>query len=127
MSIVKPGRSFEAGEPPSPELMQAIGKLTEEQMKAGVVLETGGLFPTAMGARVKVANGKVTVIDGPFAEVKEVIGGYAVLQADSKAEAVELARQFMQVHVDILGPSYEGECEVRQMFEAGDCGPKSRK
>jgi hypothetical protein len=90
-------------------------------MKAGVVLDTGGLMPSSRGARVRVSGGKLTITDGPFAETKELIGGYAIIQAKSKAEAVELARQFMQAHADILGPSYEGECEVRQMFEAGEC------
>lgn len=122
MSFVKAGKDDEAGIPPKPELMAAIGKLTEDCMKEGLVVDTGGLLPSAMGARIKAAKGKVSVIDGPFAEVKELIGGYAVLQADSKAGAIELARRFMQVHVDVLGDSYDGECEIRQMYDGPDCG-----
>lgn len=122
MSIVKADRDYEAGRPPNPELMAAIGKLTHEMMQSGAVVEVGGLLPTSAGARVRAAGGKVTVVDGPFAEVKELIGGYAILQANSKAEAIELARQFMKVHADILGTAYEGECEIRQMYAPGECG-----
>lgn len=123
MAMVKADKSYEAGLPPSPELMEAIGKLTEEQMKAGIVVAVGSLLPSAAGARIRVEGGKLSVTDGPFVETKELIGGYAILEAKSRAEAVEMARQFMQVHVDILGDEYEGECEIRQMFdtEAG-CG-----
>ena len=122
--MVKANKDYEAGHPPSPELIAAVGKLTEEMMKTGVVKEAGGLFPSSAGARVRAAGGKLTVTDGPFTEAKELIGGYAILEAKSKEEAVELAKQFMKVHIDILGPSYEGECEVRQMYDAGDgeCG-----
>jgi hypothetical protein len=122
MSIVKGDKNYEAGHPPSPELMAAVGKLTQEMINAGVVKDTGGLFPSSAGARVRVAGGKLTVTDGPFTEAKELIGGYAILEAKSKEEAVELAKQFMKIHLDVLGPSYEGECEVRQMYDAGDCG-----
>ena len=73
-------------------------------------------MPSAAGARVRLLNGKVTVTDGPFAESKEVIGGLAVLQANSKAEAIKLVEDFLQVAGD-------GECELRQLFEAGECGP----
>ena len=121
MTMVKADKNYEAGLPPSPELMAAIGKLTEESIKAGVVLDTGGLMPSSRGARVRASGGKLTVTDGPFAETRELIGGYAIISANSKEEAVEMARRFMQVHVDVLGPSYEGECEIRQMFEAGEC------
>ena len=105
MMMVTGDANYEAGRPPSPELMQAIGKLTQEMIKAGVVLDTGGLYPSASGARVRASKGKLRVTDGPFAETKEVIGGYAILRANSKAEAIEMARQFMQVHVDVLGES----------------------
>lgn len=124
MVMVKADKNYEAGLPPSPELMEAIGKLTEEQMKAGIVVATGGLLPSAAGAIVSVAGGKLSVTDGPFAETKELIGGYAILEAKSREEAIELASQFMKLHADVLGPSYEGTCEVRQMFDAegGGCG-----
>jgi hypothetical protein len=78
----------------------------------------GGLLPSSKGARVRVRKGKITVVDGPFAEAKELIGGYAVFELASKEEAIQSAREFMQLHVDVLGPSYEGECEVRQLADA---------
>ncbi len=122
MMMVKGDKDYEAGRPPDPKLIAALGKHTEEAVKAGVVIGIGGLQPSSMGARVQVAEGKVTVTDGPFAEAKELIGGYAIAQVKSKAEAIELAKNFMKIHVDVLGPSYEGECEVRQMFDEGECG-----
>jgi hypothetical protein len=122
MMIVKADKDYEAGLPPSPELEAAMGKLTEEGIKSGLLLDTGGLLPSSKGARIRVGGGKMTVTDGPFAETKELIGGYAIIQANSKQEAIEQGRRFMQLHADILGDSYEGECEVRQMFDPGDCG-----
>ena len=115
MSIVK---GAETNAPPSPELMAAIEALAAEMFQQGVMLEMGGLLPTATGARIRLSGGKLTVTDGPFTEAKEVVGGYAILKADSKAEAVEMGRRFMQLHADILGPGYELELEVRQMFDA---------
>src|SRR5688500_3622870 len=100
MSIVKADANYEAGHPPSPELMAAIGKLTQEMIQAGIVKDTGGLFPSSAGARVRATGGKLTVTDGPFTESKELIGGYAILEANSREEAIELAKQFMKVHVD---------------------------
>ena len=122
MMMIKADPNYEAGIPPSPELIAAIGKHTEEMIKAGVVLQTGGLLPSAMGARVKVAGGKLTVTDGPFVELKELIGGFAIVEAKSKEAAIELGSEFMKLHRDVLGPSYEGECEIRQMFDPGECG-----
>jgi hypothetical protein len=89
----------------------------EEGMKAGWLLATEGCLPTALGARVRNTNGKVTVTDGPFTEAKEVVGGFAILRANSKEEAIQLAREFLQV----VG---QGECEVRQIFEADTCVQK---
>jgi len=117
MSLVKAHENHEAATPPSPELMAAIGKLAEEMFRAGKMVEMGGLLPSARGARLRVAGGQVAVTDGPFTEAKELIGGYAILQTASKAEAVELARRFLQVHIDVLGPSYTGELELRQLAE----------
>jgi hypothetical protein len=95
--------------------MEQMGKLIEDGMKAGYLLAVEGCLPTPKGARVRQANGKVSVTDGPFTETKEVIGGLAILQAASKAEAIELARQFLKVAGD-------GECELRQLYEAEDRG-----
>lgn len=117
ISMVRATKESEAGMPPSPAMIAAIGKFAEEAVRAGVVIEMGGLLPSSMGARVRAAGGKVTVTDGPFAELKELIGGYAILEAKSKAEAIELTRKFMQVHIDVLGSAYEGECELRQLFD----------
>jgi hypothetical protein len=115
MSIVK---GPETAAPPSPQLMDAIDKLAQEMFQKGVMLDMGGLLPTATGARIRLAGGRLHVTDGPFTEAKEVIGGYAILKAASKEEAVELGRRFMQLHADILGPAYEMELEVRPMFDA---------
>lgn len=127
MMMIKADKDYEAGVPPSRELMAAIGKLTEEMMRAGVVVETGGLLPSSKGARIQIARGKLTVTDGPFGETKELIGGYAILQAGSKEEAIELGKRFMKVHSDILGLSYEGELEIRQLFDPSVLGPKEKQ
>lgn len=119
MSIVKAKESV-AGTPPPPALMEAIGKLAMQEMQDGTMVEMGGLLPTALGARVRATGGKVVVTDGPFAELKEIIGGYAIFELPSKEAAVERARKFMQLHLDVLGPAYEGECEVRQVYTAGE-------
>jgi len=119
------GRNYEMGVPPHPKLMAAIGKHAEEITKAGVLLQTGGLLPTSKGARVRVAAGQLTVTDGPFIESKELIGGYGILQVRSKEEAIELGKAFMKIHLDVLGPSYEGELEIRQMFDPSDQGPEA--
>jgi hypothetical protein len=103
--------------PPSPELMAAVGRLSQEMAQKGVLLEMGGLAPSASGARIRLAQARLTVVDGPFTESKELVGGFAVLQASSKAEAVELGQRFMQVHADILGPEGVVELEIREMFD----------
>lgn len=103
-------KAVERGTPPSQEEMAAMGKLIEEGMKAGWLLSTQGCLPTAQGARVRRSDGKVTVTDGPFTESKEVVGGFAILSAKSKQEAIELAKSFL-AHVG------QGECELRQLYE----------
>jgi len=117
MLIANATKESEAGIPPRPELMAAIGKLSEEMGKAGVLVGMGDLLPSSTSARVRLSGGKVTVTDGPFSEAKEVIGGYAIVQVSSKKEAIELARRFWQAHADVLGPSYEGGGEIRQMMD----------
>ena len=118
MMIVKSDKNYEGGAPPKPELMAAVGKLSEEMIKAGVLLDVGGLLPSSKGARINVGKGKLTVTDGPFTEARELIGGYAILQVKSREEAIERGRRFMQLHADILGPHYQMELEIRQMFDA---------
>jgi hypothetical protein len=120
MSIVYASRESEKGEMPDPRLMAAIGQLGDEMLKNGTMLDTGGLAPSAAGKRVKVTGGKISITDGPFAESKEIVGGYAVLNADSIEEAERLTRRFWQLHVDILGPSFEGAGELRQLFTHED-------
>src|SRR5215471_6893218 len=105
-------KTAERGVPPSQEEMAKMGKLIEEGMKAGFLLAVEGCMPSALGARVRLSNGKVTVTDGPFTESKEVVGGLAILQAKSKEEAIEYLKQFLSLAGD-------GECELRQLFEAG--------
>jgi hypothetical protein len=121
------GRNYEAGLPPDSKMQAAMGKLIEEMTASGALLDTGGLLPVSKGARIRAATGKLTVTDGPFIESKEVIGGYAILQADSREAAIKLGEKFMKLHVDVLGASYEGELEIRQMFDTSDCGSKVAK
>jgi hypothetical protein len=104
-------KTMERNTPPTPEEMAAMGKLIEEGMKAGWLISTEGCLPTGLGARVRRSEGTVTVTDGPFKESKEVVGGFAMLEAKSKAEAIELAKNFLS-HVG------QGECELRQLHEA---------
>ena len=117
MMIVKATKESESGKTFNPELMAAVDKASQDMAKAGVLLATGGLLPSSNGARVRVAGQKLFVTDGPFAETRELIGGFAILKADSRAEAIEMGKAFMQLHADILGPSYEGELEIRQMMD----------
>lgn len=118
MMIVKATKDSEAGKAPNPRLMAAVAKLAEEASNRGVMLGAGGLQPSSQGARIRVAGGKATLIDGPFAESKELVGGYAIFDLKSKAEAIEMGARFMQVHADFLGPSYEGELEIRPLMDA---------
>ena len=117
MMLVKGNSDYEAGKPPSPELMEAIGALAERGFRDGTLVEQGGLMPSSAGALVRVRDGKVKVIDGPFAEARELVGGYAILKAGSKAEAIRMGSEFMELHAKVLGPSFEGELEVRQLFD----------
>ena len=107
------GRQYEAGTLGSPEFAVELGKLMEQLKRLGKLLDVSVLVPQSRSARVRGAAGAVSVIDGPFIESKEIIGGYIMVEAESRQEAVEIGRSFMKVHVDMLGPSYEGEIEVR--------------
>jgi len=113
MGLLKADKESEAGVPPTPELMARMGPFLEEITKAGVLLATDGLHPSSKGSRVRVSDGKCTVIDGPFAETKELVASYAVLEVKSMDEAIEWTRRFLEV----LGG---GECELRPIFEASD-------
>jgi hypothetical protein len=111
----------EPGELPSEELLAAMGKYNEELAKAGVLLDLAGLHPSAEGVRVKFSGGKHTVVDGPFAEAKEVVAGYWLLQVKSMDEAVEWAKR---VPVEAAQHEYgqEGQIEIRQLFELEEFG-----
>lgn len=111
LGLLKADKDSEAGVPPSKELMERCGKFIEEITQAGVLVATAGLQPSSKGARVRLSEGKVTVTDGPFAETKEVIASYALLETKSMAEAIEWTTRFLKA----LG---EGECEIRPLFEA---------
>ena len=100
------------GQVPSEQLMADMGKLIEELTRTGQLVSTAGLRPTSEGVRVRLhRGGKLTVVDGPFTESKEVIGGYAILDTQSKEEAVEVTRRFLRVH----GADWNVECEIRQL------------
>jgi hypothetical protein len=117
MMIVKASKDSEAGIMPSEELLSAMGKYNEELMKAGVLLDLAGLQSSSKGFRIKFSGGKRTVIDGPFAETKELIAGYWIIQVKSREEAMEWAKRVPAPH-----PGQEGEIEIRQFFEMDDFG-----
>jgi hypothetical protein len=116
MMLVK---SAEHSGPPPKELMDAIAKLGEEASRAGNMIETGGLAPSAMSTRVRLSQGKITSLDGPFAETRELVGGYAIFEFKSKQEAIESALHFMELH-RIHWPGWDGETEIRQIFTMPD-------
>ena len=96
---------------PSEQLMSDMGKLIEEMTREGVLVRTAGLRPTAEGVRVRLRGGKLSTVDGPFTESKEMIGGFAILEAASLKDAIELTKRFLKVH----GNDWDVECEVRQL------------
>ena len=109
MILVNSSPESEAGELPSTELLTEMGKYNEELVKAGVLLAGEGLHPSSKGARVRFSGSDRTVIDGPFTEAKELVGGFAILEARSKEHAIELAKEFLAV-------AGGGECEIRQIY-----------
>jgi hypothetical protein len=111
MKFVSIYKSAERNTPPTQEEMATMGKLIEEGMKSGKLLATEGCLPSATGARIRISDGKITVVDGPFTESKEVIGGIAIIRANSKEEAVNYVKEFLNV----VGG---GECELRQLYDA---------
>ena len=99
------------GQVPSEQLMTDMGKLIDEMTRKGVLIRTAGLRPTAEGARVRLRRGQLSTVDGPFTETKEVVGGFAIFEAGSLQEAIELTRRFLKIH----GDTWDIECEVRQL------------
>jgi hypothetical protein len=118
MGLLKADESSEAGVPPSPDLLERMGKFIAEITAAGVLIASDGLQPTSKGARVKLSNGEFSVTDGPFAETKELIASYALFEVDSMAEAIHWTKRFLEV----LGT---GECEIRPLFQPADFGTAS--
>jgi hypothetical protein len=116
MVLIKANKDSEAGVMPSEQLLTEMGKFNEELVKAGVMLAGEGLHPTSKGARVRFSGGKRTVIDGPFAETKELIAGFWIWQCKSKEEAIEWVKRCPNPHNE------ETEVEIRQLFEAEDFG-----
>ena len=119
MMIVKANKDSEAGKMPGEELLMAMGKYNEELMKAGVLVDLSGLQPSSKGARIKFSGGKKTVIDGPFAETKELIAGYWIIKVKSREEAMEWAKRVPAP----MGENEDGEIEIRQFFEMEDFAP----
>ncbi|QNI31554.1 hypothetical protein H7849_21160 [Alloacidobacterium dinghuense] len=111
LCLYKPAQA--EGIRPAQEDMEEMGKFVEEMMRSGKLVATEGCLPSVKGARVRLANGKFGVVDGPFTESKELVAGFALLQTDSKEEAIELTKRFLKVAGD-------GETEIRQVYEAGD-------
>ncbi|QPF85477.1 hypothetical protein IC762_03855 [Bradyrhizobium genosp. L] len=108
---------------PTPGLLEAMHKLADREIKSGRMIDNAGLMPLATGAQVRLVDGKLSVVDGPFVEAKEVVGGYAIFELGSKEEALALAVEFMQLHKDHM-PGWEGTCEVRAFagFAGRQCG-----
>ena len=115
MSMIKSDEAMPWG-PPPPALYEAMGAFAQEGAVNGTLVEQGGLGSSDQGAIVTLANGSISVLDGPFTETKELIGGYAVTEVRSKQEAVELGRRLLQIHLDNW-PGWEGSCEIRQLFQ----------
>ena len=116
LNLVKSAEN--SGRPPK-ELMDAIAQLADEVAKAGRMLGAGGLAPTSMSTRIRVSKGQLSVIDGPFTESKEVIGGFAMFEYKSREEAIEAGKRFMELHKKYW-PEWEGETEIRQVFGPED-------
>jgi hypothetical protein len=119
MITVRATKDTEAGVPPDDKLVAAMATYHEELVKAGVLLDANGLHPSSKGFRVRWHAGKQTLVDGPFAETKELIAGYTVIQVKSRAEALEWAKRFPAP----FGADKDGEIEVRQLYELDELGP----
>ena len=120
LTFIRHSESYRQAGPPA-ALMEAMGKFVQKSLTDGTLVETGGLLPSKDGTRVRLANGSITVTDGPFTESKEVIGGYAIINVKTKADAIRIAEEFMELHRRHW-PGFEGESEVRPMYESGE-GP----
>jgi hypothetical protein len=119
MIIVSGSENLAASGPPPAALVEEIDRLGQELAKKGTMVSFGGLQPTSTGVRMRITNGKIITTDGPFAESKEVIGGFSILNVASKEEALEQARDFIELH-RVHWPKWEGEIEIRLMYEQED-------
>ena len=115
MMFIKHTEGYRSADVPA-SLYEEMGKFIEETSKSGNFISGAGLQPSSAGTRVRLSGGKITVTDGPFVESKEIVGGYAIMDAKSKAEALTLARRFMELHLKHW-PTFEGECEMRPFEE----------
>jgi len=124
MMIVKCTTDSEAGRPPDPRLMAATHESAKELVQAGVMVFTGALAPTRAGVRIQVGDGQLTQIDGPFAEATELVGGFAIFEVASKEEAIQYGRRYMAMHQEVMGPTYHGQLEIRQILGPEDFAPR---
>ncbi len=121
LTFIRHAESYRDAGPP-PALMEAMGRFVQQSLQDGSLVDTGGLLPSKDGFRLRLSKGVISTTDGPFTETKEVIGGWAILQADSRSEALRIAKEFLELHRRHW-PQFEGEVEVRPMFEPG-MGPR---
>ena len=124
LTFIRHSESFRESGPPR-ALLEAMGQFVQRSLKEGTLVDTGGLLPSKEGARIRLTKGKLTVTEGPFTESKEVIGGWAIINAATKEDAIRIAREFMELHHKHW-PEFEGESEVRPMFDPG-MGPGHAK
>jgi len=117
LTFIRHAEAYREAGPPA-ALLEAMGQFVQRYLKDGCLVDTGGLLPSKDGFRVRLAKGVISTTDGPFAETKEVIGGWAILEADSKSEALRIAQEFMELH-RTHWPLFQGEAEVRPMFDPG--------
>ncbi len=115
MMFIKHTEDYRNAQVPA-SLYEEMGKFIEETTKSGNFVTGAGLQPSSAGTRVRLSSGKITVMDGPFAESKEIVGGYAIMDAKSRDEALALSRRFMEIHQKHW-PTFEGECEMRPLEE----------
>ena len=117
LTFIKSNEKYRQSGPPA-ALMEAMGKFVQESFASGAVVDTGGLKPSSAATRFRVEKGKLSVTDGPFTEAKEVVGGWAILKADSREEALRHARKFMDLHTKYW-PEWEGTSEIYEMEDYG--------
>ena len=123
MMLMFPAKYFEPGSnAPDPKVFEDMNRYNEELQKAGVLLALDGLHPTTSAVRVRLDSGKKKVVDGPFTEAKEIVGGYAIFDVPSKAHMIRVTERFMALHKTHM-PGWEGECELRQMAAPGEPEP----